>query len=211
MPASSSMADRRATITLRAARRREPTAIVDVHTTCMAIGIEATSSTTTVASASRAPSSRTIRVTKMMEHSTSDKMSSTDVTRNRTCWKRPVASTSSIRPAALPKNVLRPVAHTTALHSPRFTAEPILALPPGGSDTGRDSPVSAAWSTWIGSSEKRMQSAGTMSPMTSSMRSPGTSRRLLMLRHVPLRITRHSGASDCFSAAMALPAFFSSM
>ena len=42
MPASSSMADRRATMTLDSARRRDPTARVDVHTISMAMGMEAT-------------------------------------------------------------------------------------------------------------------------------------------------------------------------
>jgi hypothetical protein len=46
MPASSSMADRRATMTLEAARRRDPTARVDVHTISMAMGMEATRITT---------------------------------------------------------------------------------------------------------------------------------------------------------------------
>mmetsp|Transcript_5505 Transcript_5505/g.12584 ORF Transcript_5505/g.12584 Transcript_5505/m.12584 type:complete len:252 (+) Transcript_5505:1711-2466(+) len=45
MPASSSMEARRDTIALLVARSRAPTAIVAVVTTCMAMGIEATSST----------------------------------------------------------------------------------------------------------------------------------------------------------------------
>jgi len=46
MPASCSMEERRATMAFCAASRREPRAIVAVHTTCIAIGIDATSSTT---------------------------------------------------------------------------------------------------------------------------------------------------------------------
>ncbi len=42
MPASSSMADRRATMTLASARRLDPTASVDVHTISMAMGMDAT-------------------------------------------------------------------------------------------------------------------------------------------------------------------------
>ncbi len=42
MPASSSMADRRATMTFDSASRREPTASVDVHTISMAMGMDAT-------------------------------------------------------------------------------------------------------------------------------------------------------------------------
>ena len=40
------MDERRATMAFCAASSREPSAIVAVHTTCMAMGIEATSSTT---------------------------------------------------------------------------------------------------------------------------------------------------------------------
>ena len=78
-----------------------------------------------------------------------------------------------MRPAALPKNVFAPVATcgerasecldtnhygsgggplltTTQRVSPRLMAEPILSLSPGCIVTGRDSPVSAAWSTCEG-------------------------------------------------------------
>merc|ERR1719199_330990 len=49
------MADRRATITLRWARRREPTAMVDVHTTCMAVGM-----TSPMTSSIRSPGTRVV-------------------------------------------------------------------------------------------------------------------------------------------------------
>mmetsp|Transcript_39805 Transcript_39805/g.81422 ORF Transcript_39805/g.81422 Transcript_39805/m.81422 type:complete len:291 (+) Transcript_39805:1151-2023(+) len=217
MPANSSMADRRATITLRWARRREPTAMVDVHTTCMAMGMDATSSTITT---DRAPkmvwelvsSAVTRRSMKMMAHSTREMNSSARVILNRIFWKRPWVSSMFSRSAALPKKVLAPVAHTTALSSPRFTAEPIFTLPPGWMFTGRDSPVRAAWSTCSGSpGPSRMASAGMTSPMTSSIRSPGTRVVASPSRHWPPRHTRQEGRREFFRAAMALPAFFSSM
>jgi hypothetical protein len=52
---------------------------------------------------------------KMMAHSTSDSTSSTTVMESSTLARWPVDCTELIMPAALPKNVLRPVAPTTAL------------------------------------------------------------------------------------------------
>ncbi len=51
-----------------------------------------------------------------------------------------------IRPAARPKNVLAPVAYTTAWRSPCLIALPLNATSPLNFLAGSDSPVSAAWS-----------------------------------------------------------------
>ncbi len=76
--------------------------------------------------------------------------------------------------------------------------------------TGSDSPVSADWSTSIGSPAPSWASAGTISPRRSRIASPGTSSRAGMVRHCPSRLTRASGARRALSAAIALPAWYSS-
>mmetsp|Transcript_19729 Transcript_19729/g.75773 ORF Transcript_19729/g.75773 Transcript_19729/m.75773 type:complete len:233 (-) Transcript_19729:744-1442(-) len=112
MPASSSMALRRATMTLREARRRAPTAMVEVHTTCMAMGMDATSSTITTDRARRTvelPGSLgtveaplTTSTVKMMAQRMRERNRRPRVMRNRIFWKRPWASSIFMRPAALP-------------------------------------------------------------------------------------------------------------
>ena len=56
MPASSSMADRRARMAFFSARSRPPTAMTVVDTTCMAMGMHAMRMTMVVLSASKAVS-----------------------------------------------------------------------------------------------------------------------------------------------------------
>ena len=84
--------------------------------------------------------------------------------------------------------------------------EPISAAEPSVMVTGRDSPVSAAWSTWMGLPASSLQSAGTAWPAPNSTMSPGTTSPALMVMHSPLRFTVASGFNDFFSDAIALPA-----
>ena len=91
---------------------------------------------------------------------------------------------------------------------------PIFAVSPANMVTGSDSPVSAAWSIsrHCIPAPSSFESAGTMSPSLSFTRSPGT--RLPVsnsVSHVPSRLTQHLGLILFLSAAMASPAFFSSM
>ena len=214
MPANSSMALRRAMMTFFCARRREPTASVEVHTTSMAMGMEATRMTITMERFFMTvglPCVKNCNLTKMMAAMMRHSTSRMRVMLKRIFWKRPWLSTLAMRPAALPKKVFAPVATTTALLSPRLMAEPILSLSPGWMLTGRLSPVSADWSTCICMPGSSVASAGTTSPSLISTRSPGTSSRAWMLFHSPSRHTWHCGASCALSAAMASPALRSSM
>ena len=108
MPASSSMADRRATMTFFCARRREPTASVDVHTTSMAMGMDATRMTITTESermnleppvdaASAGVSLVSSSFTKMMAHMARHSASRMSVMRKRMVWKRPWWTTCKAR------------------------------------------------------------------------------------------------------------------
>eukprot|EP00955_Chlamydomonas_euryale_P106396 365702-Chlamydomonas_euryale.AAC.26 len=107
--------------------------------------------------------------------------------------------------AVLPKNVFLPVNSTVASTSPRTTMEPILALLPLCMVTGRDSPVSADWSTsivpWL-----IKQSAGTAEPEPSSTRSPGTREPASSVVHLPSRLAVAKGFNEALSAATASPA-----
>mmetsp|Transcript_24214 Transcript_24214/g.52064 ORF Transcript_24214/g.52064 Transcript_24214/m.52064 type:complete len:465 (-) Transcript_24214:326-1720(-) len=210
MEASSSMEVRRDTMAFSSASMRQPSAIVDVHTTCIAMGMEAMRSTTAKAMACRTSSPLRRRYPRTMPVRMKLTQRRPKVIWRMTFWKWPCSSTEAIMAAVLPKKVSPPVAVTMASISPRVTLEPILALSPQWRVTGSDSPVSAAWSTWIGLPSLISQSAGTAAPAASVMRSPGTSSVASMLRCWPFRTTWHSGLSAFFSAATALPAFQSS-
>mmetsp|Transcript_33175 Transcript_33175/g.80583 ORF Transcript_33175/g.80583 Transcript_33175/m.80583 type:complete len:385 (+) Transcript_33175:1844-2998(+) len=214
IPASSSIADSRATMAFFEARRDAPTAIVTVATTCMAIGIEAMRRTTAVPMLSRTSSVSVPLSTKstmrMMTTRTEARAMRKVITLKRTFWNRPCWTTLPIIPAARPKKVFSPVFTTMASISPRLTVEPIFATSPFRMVTGRDSPVRAAWSTWSSRGPSSLQSAGTTPPIWSTTRSPGTSSLALTMRNSPLRFTFAFGASEAFRAAMAFPALCSS-
>mmetsp|Transcript_4245 Transcript_4245/g.18031 ORF Transcript_4245/g.18031 Transcript_4245/m.18031 type:complete len:238 (+) Transcript_4245:2803-3516(+) len=124
--------------------------------------------------------------------------------------KCPSSSTPCTKSAVLPKNVCEPVAETVASISPRVTVLPILASEPGNIVTGSDSPVSAAWSTWMGFPSLKMQSAGIAPPAPKHTISPGTKVVASMLYTLFPRFTVASGLSDSRSAAMESPALSSS-
>ena len=90
--------------------------------------------------------------------------------------------------------------------SPRRTIEPEKTASPDLRVAGKDTPVSADWSTDISSPSSKRASAGTMSPRRRRMASPGTSSRAAGLTHLPSRFTLALIASVAFRAAMALPA-----
>ena len=201
MPASSSMALRRATMTRRLASMCEPTASVEVQTTSMAMGMEATRMTMTTESAPtafpcepaslmwRGSSCAVMSLAKMAAHSTTEMPSRPAVMRSSTACRWPCPSTLSMSAAAVPRKVRVPVAVTMASPSPRLTAEPILRCPHWCTVTGRLSPVSAAWSTSTESRSTSTASAGTTSPSLSLMRSPGTSSVASRDAHAPARHT----------------------
>ena len=145
IPASCSIEASRATIAFFSASMREPSAIVAVHTTCIAIGIDATSSTTPNETASHSwPGSRMMRWTTAIVTSTDEKAKSTCVIESTTFWKLPSSCVEPMSAAVLPKNVLMPVLHTTPSTSPETTVEPIMIWLPADMLTGSDSPVRAA-------------------------------------------------------------------
>ena len=100
--------------------------------------------------------------------------------------------------AVRPKKVLAPVDSTVASVSPRTTVEPILTESPLYMVTGRDSPVSAAWSTST-CPALRMQSAGTAPPEPRRTRSPGTRRAASMVMKRPSRLTCATGLSEAWA------------
>ena len=131
MPATSSMLERRVTMAFFSASLREPSAIVATLTTGIAIGIDATSSTTAKASATSTSSpSRTVSTSSEMKTSSIEMASSAPVMRMSTIWKWPCSLTDAIIDAVLPKKVCEPVAMTIASASPRVTLEPILGSSP---------------------------------------------------------------------------------
>mmetsp|Transcript_12500 Transcript_12500/g.34821 ORF Transcript_12500/g.34821 Transcript_12500/m.34821 type:complete len:276 (+) Transcript_12500:3011-3838(+) len=144
MEASSSMEVSLDTMAFSSASILHPRAIVEVHTTCMAIGMDAISRTTAKAMACRTSSPFSRRYPRTMPVSTKLTHSSPKVIWRMTFWKWPCSSTEAIIAAVLPKKVSPPVAVTMASISPLVTLEPILALSPLDRVTGRDSPVSAA-------------------------------------------------------------------
>lgn len=206
-------------------RWREPSASVVVHTISMAMGMEATSSTTVKDSASRTCSPFMSRKPKAMEHRASESTTSTSMMRSSIFSRLELSRPPCSRAAVLPKKVLPPVAATVASTSPRTTVEPILTLSPSNSVTGSDSPVRAAWSTSIYTHHTHIQSrvstccttppcnhrrpltlptcpwlsrqsAGTAPPAPSSTRSPGTTSAASMVIHLPSRFTVARGFSD---------------
>mmetsp|Transcript_11180 Transcript_11180/g.27218 ORF Transcript_11180/g.27218 Transcript_11180/m.27218 type:complete len:241 (+) Transcript_11180:1016-1738(+) len=124
--------------------------------------------------------------------------------------KCPSSSTPCTKSAVLPKNVWLPVADTVASISPRVTVLPILASPPANMVTGRLSPVSAAWSTWMGLPARSTQSAGMAPPAPRHTMSPTTKLTASMEYTLPSRFTMASGLRLSRSAAMASPALSSS-
>mmetsp|Transcript_46306 Transcript_46306/g.124423 ORF Transcript_46306/g.124423 Transcript_46306/m.124423 type:complete len:271 (-) Transcript_46306:232-1044(-) len=210
MPAISSMAARRETMAFFLASSWEPKAMVEVQTTCMAMGMDATSSTTQMDRVSRKvlPSMSMTAMMKATRRKETPRRKS--VMDQMIFWKWPSSSTELIIAAVLPKKVSLPVATTQASISPATTLDPILAVSPLRMVTGRDSPVMADWSTEIGFPSRTMQSAGTLQPRASFTMSLGTSWRAAIVSHRPSRFTLHLGAREFFRAAMASPALDSS-
>ncbi|KAI9316624.1 hypothetical protein BX666DRAFT_178909 [Dichotomocladium elegans] len=130
----------------------------------------------------------------------------------RTCCKWPTSSPASPTSlAARPKKVFRPVPITTASASPCLTVEPENTSSPASLPTGKDSPVSAAWSIETEPcAEMRRPSAGITSPSLMLITSPGTRPAASIVFHSPSRLTLHSGASASIRALTALPAWRSS-
>merc|ERR1719353_1848436 len=128
------------------------------------------------------------------------------------------SSVSARRAAVLPKKVLLPVYSTVPSVSPRTTVDPIKVLSPSYKVTGKDSPVSAAWSTSIWATTRSgcfalfsswvltRQSAGMAEPDASSTMSPGTKVVPLMTCHLPSRLTVALGFKEFFRASTASPA-----
>mmetsp|Transcript_45464 Transcript_45464/g.126098 ORF Transcript_45464/g.126098 Transcript_45464/m.126098 type:complete len:278 (+) Transcript_45464:387-1220(+) len=145
-----------------------------------------------------------------MMTSTVERMSSVRVMLMITFWKLPTSWVAPMSAAVFPKKVLIPVVATMPSTSPVTTVDPILTTSPSPIETGSDSPVIAAWSTWMIMPLPTAQSAGTLAPALSATRSPGTSSAASILRHAPSRFTCASGLRDALSAATASPARMSS-
>mmetsp|Transcript_12440 Transcript_12440/g.18124 ORF Transcript_12440/g.18124 Transcript_12440/m.18124 type:complete len:100 (+) Transcript_12440:1880-2179(+) len=98
--------------------------MVVVHTTCIAIGMEATKSTTQIERASKKSVPFEIATIKMMITKTEETTSKNIVTLKITFWKFPELFTEPTRAEVLPKNVRAPVADTMASRSPLLQTEP---------------------------------------------------------------------------------------
>ena len=107
------------------------------------------------------------------------------------------------RLAVRPKKVLFPVPITTALISPFLAMLPEYPSSPTFLLTGRDSPVSAAWSMLMYSPSMKRTSAGTTSPSLIRSTSPGTTSAASMLENSPSRNAVALGARPAFNAARA--------
>mmetsp|Transcript_5057 Transcript_5057/g.11624 ORF Transcript_5057/g.11624 Transcript_5057/m.11624 type:complete len:224 (-) Transcript_5057:152-823(-) len=121
--------------------------------------------------------------------------------------------------AASPIMVYMPVSVTKTSASPVLMIEPPQHfLPePGspsessrGTSTGRDSPVSAAWSISRGSSPSQTQSAGTTLPPRRKTTSPGTRKTTSIGLKAPLRLTGSLRTRPSLRAEMDAWAFISS-
>ena len=125
-------------------------------------------------------------------------------------------SVFSRRSAILPISVSLPVRTTTAFACPLTTNDeeysmflrsktPVFSSHvPAFLVTPTDSPVSADSSHLSSSARRTRQSAGTMSPSSRSMTSPGTRRALSSSRSLPPRtvLTRHTESDLSFSMAL---------
>ena len=131
-------------------------------------------------------------------------------------------SSPSSRFAILPISVSMPVAVTTARAVPyvmlqpektMFVRSPMAAFSGTSVSTsfsaGTDSPVSADSSDFRLTARRSRASAGTKSPASSRMRSPGTSIPASMTFSSPPRITRACGADMFFKASSAFSALLS--
>mmetsp|Transcript_32622 Transcript_32622/g.61318 ORF Transcript_32622/g.61318 Transcript_32622/m.61318 type:complete len:226 (+) Transcript_32622:1742-2419(+) len=127
MAARSSTAESRVTIAFSSASARQPRAMVVVHTTRMAMGMEATSSTTQKAVTPRNGSPLAMRKKKVMTTSTTPVDVIASVMRCSSSSKFPGPPAWLMRHAVFPKNVSEPVAYTSASISPRVHVDPILA------------------------------------------------------------------------------------
>mmetsp|Transcript_591 Transcript_591/g.1901 ORF Transcript_591/g.1901 Transcript_591/m.1901 type:complete len:220 (+) Transcript_591:1991-2650(+) len=174
------------------------------------MGMDATRRTTLNASTSQKFTPIVTRYKNTIAQMIAPTATSRTMISRRTFSKCPSSSTPWTRSAVFPKNVCDPVAITVASISPRVTVLPIFASDPVDIVTGSDSPVSAAWSTWIGFPWRSVQSAGTAPPAPRQMTSPGTSVVASQLYVRPPRFTHASGFSESLSAAIASPAFISS-
>mmetsp|Transcript_817 Transcript_817/g.2968 ORF Transcript_817/g.2968 Transcript_817/m.2968 type:complete len:309 (-) Transcript_817:199-1125(-) len=210
IPASSSTLERRDTMAFSSARVWHPSASVVMHTTRMASGMLEMRSTTQKESASSISTPITSKYTITATVKTSDQTTMVRSTSLVTFSRLSTSSTPATSVAVRPNNVSPPVAHAIASTSPRITVEPILATSPAFIVIGMDSPVSAAWSTWIGLPSHTMQSAGTAAPDPRQTRSPGTMVVASTTCAVPSRITCASGRSESFRALIASPALSSS-
>mmetsp|Transcript_5554 Transcript_5554/g.11591 ORF Transcript_5554/g.11591 Transcript_5554/m.11591 type:complete len:234 (-) Transcript_5554:110-811(-) len=121
--------------------------------------------------------------------------------------------------AASPIIVLRPVSVTRASHSPTLQIEPDQSFfpEPGspslssrGTATGRDSPVSAAWSTASSSPSTHLASAGMTLPPRMKTISPGTISTTLSGVKAPSRLTGSLRTMPSLRAAIDACAFISS-
>mmetsp|Transcript_23799 Transcript_23799/g.32739 ORF Transcript_23799/g.32739 Transcript_23799/m.32739 type:complete len:390 (-) Transcript_23799:272-1441(-) len=210
MPAISSTAESRATMAFSSAKSRHPRAIVVVHTTLIAMGMEEMSRTTQKERASSRSAPLMSRIVNVMEMMTQPSVVSVTLMDWKIFSKCAISSTLLISVAVLPKKVSDPVPVTNASHSPLVTVDPMRQASPTRMVTGRDSPVRAAWSTCRGLPFSREQSAGTAPPAPSTTISPGTSAPAEMDMCTPPRFTNASGFRDIFRDAMALPACSSS-
>mmetsp|Transcript_5246 Transcript_5246/g.14980 ORF Transcript_5246/g.14980 Transcript_5246/m.14980 type:complete len:254 (+) Transcript_5246:790-1551(+) len=129
---------------------------------------------------------------------------------------RPVAVTTARplpRETRVPENIMLTLSWLTMVSSSSSASPTTLDGPPKMRSTDLRtaslSPVSTDWSTvmtelWI---TTRRQSAGTMSPTRSVIRSPGTSSEAGMYRSSPSRRTRAFEASYSLSSWIAFSAF----
>mmetsp|Transcript_29114 Transcript_29114/g.62736 ORF Transcript_29114/g.62736 Transcript_29114/m.62736 type:complete len:234 (-) Transcript_29114:618-1319(-) len=205
IPAMSSIAARRVTIAPCLESSLEPRASVVVHTISMATGMEATISTTVKEMVSVRPSPEPSSQPNTIPEKVRDRITSTMTIFSSTFCRLPISSSPCSREAVLPKKVLPPVNSTVPSTSPRTTVEPILQLLPLYMVTGRDSPVSADWSTSMVPSFTT-QSAGIADPEASRTKSPGTTVPASMFNQAPSRFAVARGFSDAFRAATASPA-----
>mmetsp|Transcript_22079 Transcript_22079/g.56318 ORF Transcript_22079/g.56318 Transcript_22079/m.56318 type:complete len:612 (+) Transcript_22079:1036-2871(+) len=217
MAASSSIAVSLQTSALLIASLCAPTAIVEVQTTCIAIGMEATSKTTAIEITLRTLSLFISSLTERIETRKRDRKRSASVRVVTSLWKWPplpfACSADATSCEARPKKVRAPVSTTMPSISPRLTIVPWNTRPPACTVFGSDSPFREDWSTWIGSpltSGRRSQSAGTTQPMPKCTTSPRTRHRAGSSTQAPSRFTNAFSASSFWRAAMALPALRSS-
>ena len=141
MPAISSMEARRVTIAPCLDRSRDPRASVVVHTISIAMGMDATRSTTAKERALVNGSFLAIaRYSSAVRHSVQERTMSTNIIFRRSFCRDPKSSSPARSMAVFPKKVFFPVNSTVPSTSPLVMVDPIFGRDPRTMVTGSDSP-----------------------------------------------------------------------